>query len=206
MGKLNLTTEQVSNLLAVVATLPAVSDIATLPEVSRDYQPKGNYLTQHQSLADYATVSALNVVSQALSHLQGLHDLLLQRFETLVGDEGNVSSVIDSFREMETFLAGITNQQTLTGLLSDMRAEIVGQIPTGRASQSDLEALAARVTTLEGKANTQGEAVSTLQADMAKRPALPDEATAGSLYAVKNGSYVEVCGATEQLLAAVRSS
>lgn len=200
-----MTTERMAELFAVVASLPPVESLPTRQEVARDYQPRGSYLTDHQSLADYATVAALGVVSQALAQLETLHSALLARFETLLGDTGNVSAVIDSYREMEAFLSGVTNQQTLTGMLSEMRAEIVAQIPTGRASQAELDALTARVATLEGKATSQGEAVGTLQTDMAKRPALPTSAASGAVYAVKDGAYVAVCDPAEQLLAVKRS-
>ncbi len=206
MGKLNMTVTELSELLANVGALPAAGDLVTRQDVARDYQPKGDYLTKHQSLADYATVAALQTVSAALGKLQTLHDALLARFETLIGDSGNVSAVIDSYREMEAFLAGVTNQQTLTGMLSDMRADIVGLIPTGTASQSDLDALVARVATLEGKATAQETTVSTLQTDLAKRPAVPSSAVTGTVYAVKDGAYVAICDPTEQLLSAKRST
>ncbi|MEG0808134.1 MAG: hypothetical protein RR410_07265, partial [Alistipes sp.] len=43
---------------------------------------------------------------------------------------GNVNGVIDAFNEIEKFLAGITDAQTLTGLLADLRREVVALIPT----------------------------------------------------------------------------
>ncbi len=212
MAKLNMTVAELSGLLAIVGSLPAVGDLLTRQDAERDYQPKGDYqprgdyLTKHQSLAGYATAAALQTVSAALEQLQGLHNALLARFETLVGDSGNVSAVIDSYREMEAFLSGVTNQQTLTGMLSDMRADIVGLIPTGTASQSDLDALVARVATLEGKATAQETTVSTLHTDLAKRPAVPSSAVTGTVYAVKDGAYVAICDPTEQLLSAKRST
>lgn len=42
---------------------------------------------------------------------------------------GNVSEAIESFNEIEAFLAGITDAQTLAGLMSDLRTEVVGLIP-----------------------------------------------------------------------------
>lgn len=206
MGKINVTTERMAELLAMVASLPPVETLPTRQEIARDYQPKGNYLTDHQSLANYATVTALGAVSQALAQLKALHEALTARFEALLGDEGNVSAVIDSYHEMEAFLSGVTNRQTLTGMLSDLRAEIVALIPTGRAAQSDLDALSARVASLESNATSQGEAVTTLRTEVEKRPALPSAPVTNTVYAIKNGSYVSLCDPDEQLLAVKRSS
>ena len=51
-----------------------------------------------------------------------------ERIDTLVG--GSASTAIDTFREIEAFLAGITDTKTLTGLLNDLKAEITALIPT----------------------------------------------------------------------------
>lgn len=51
-----------------------------------------------------------------------------QRIDTLLG--GSASSAIDTFHEIEAFLAGITDVQTLTGLLADLKAEVKALIPT----------------------------------------------------------------------------
>lgn len=50
-----------------------------------------------------------------------------QRIDTLLG--GSASSAIDTFREIEIFLAGIADTESLTGMLSDMRMEITALIP-----------------------------------------------------------------------------
>ncbi len=55
-------------------------------------------------------------------------EALKQRLDTLVGS-GDASAVIDTFNEIEAFLQGITNKQTLTGLLQEMKAEITALIP-----------------------------------------------------------------------------
>ena len=51
-----------------------------------------------------------------------------QRIDTLLG--GSASSAIDTFNEIEAFLAGITDTKTLTGLLADLKSEITAIIPT----------------------------------------------------------------------------
>lgn len=48
--------------------------------------------------------------------------------DTLLGD--GASEAIDTFHEIELFLQGITDKETLAGLLSDLRAEITALIPT----------------------------------------------------------------------------
>lgn len=50
------------------------------------------------------------------------------RLDTLIGT--SASEAIDTFQEIEAFLQGITDTKTLTGLLSDLKAEIVAIIPT----------------------------------------------------------------------------
>lgn len=48
--------------------------------------------------------------------------------DTLLGN--GASDAIDTFHEIELFLQGITDKETLTGLLNDLRAEITALIPT----------------------------------------------------------------------------
>ena len=48
--------------------------------------------------------------------------------DTLLGE--GASDAIDTFHEIELFLQGITDKETLTGLLNDLRAEITALIPT----------------------------------------------------------------------------
>lgn len=43
--------------------------------------------------------------------------------------DGDVNGVIDAFNEIETFLAGITESDSLTKMLSDLRSSILGEIP-----------------------------------------------------------------------------
>lgn len=43
--------------------------------------------------------------------------------DTLI-DDGGIDAVINSFVEIEAFLAGVTNKETLTGLLQEMKSEI----------------------------------------------------------------------------------
>lgn len=209
MGKLNYTTQKVAELLAKIGNMPEISEILTRQHAENsyqpkgDYQPSGSYLTE-SALVPYATVAALEALTQAVEALQTSISALENRFNTLLGD-GDVSAVIDSFAEMEAFLSGITNAQTLTGMLSDMRAEIVALIPTGTAKQSDLASVSGRVTTLETSSASHDSGIEMLQAAMAKRPALPDSTEQGAIYAVKNGAYVCLVDADEQLISTARN-
>lgn len=55
---------------------------------------------------------------------------LKNRLETLIGS-GDVSAVIDTFNEIEAFLSGITNTETLTGLLQDLKTEVLNAVSAG---------------------------------------------------------------------------
>lgn len=54
---------------------------------------------------------------------------LKSRLDTILDSE-NSTAVIDTFQEIETFLQGVTNAQTLTGLLQELKSDIVNLIPT----------------------------------------------------------------------------
>lgn len=58
------------------------------------------------------------------SELDAKIEALKSRLDTLLGS-GDVTDVIDTYKEIEDFLQGITNTQTLTGLLQEMKSEIV---------------------------------------------------------------------------------
>lgn len=111
-------------------------------------QPVGNYTTAGQlatALSGYvekvigkglSTNDFTNVLKQKLEGLSNYNDTAVQnaiisinnRMDTLLG--GSASTAIDTFHEIESFLQGITDTQTLTGLLNDLREEIVALIPT----------------------------------------------------------------------------
>lgn len=111
-------------------------------------QPTGNYTTAEQlatALSGYvekvtgkglSTNDFTNILKQKLEGLSNYNDTAVQnaiisinnRIDTLLGE--SASSAIDTFHEIESFLQGITDTQTLTGLLNDLRSEIVALIPT----------------------------------------------------------------------------
>lgn len=73
-----------------------------------------NKLTGLENYNDTAVVSAILSINQ--------------RIDTLLG--GSASSAIDTFHEIEAFLEGVTDTQTLTGLMNSLKAEISALIPT----------------------------------------------------------------------------
>lgn len=115
-----------------------------------------------------------------------------------------MSTVIDTFNEIEAFLQGVTNTQTLTGLLQEMKTEIVALIPTNTVDLTTFNALKDRVAALESTAQSQGTSISSLQTDISKRPAVP--ASDDCVYGIYNGAYVSICDADEQLLANNKTS
>lgn len=78
---------------------------------------------------------------------------LKQRLDVLVGSE-DATSVIDTFMEIENFLQGITNTETLTGLMQDLKKDIVKLIPAQssyvRRVQADKEGITSINTLYEG--------------------------------------------------------
>lgn len=80
---------------------------------------------------------------------------LQSQLNTLVN--GDVNGVIDAFNEIEIFLAGITDAQTLTGILADLRREVVAQIPTKAATPTTPGLMsAADKTKLDGLSSSGG--------------------------------------------------
>lgn len=85
---------------------------------------------------DLSTNDFTDDLKQKLEGLQNYDDEAIraavqavqQRIDTLVGT--SASEAIDTFNEIEAFLAGITDKETLTGLLNDLKTEIQESIPT----------------------------------------------------------------------------
>lgn len=82
------------------------------------------------SAEDFTTILKLKLESLSNyddTELQESLNALQERLDTLIGT--SASSAIDTFNEITAFLAGITDTQNLTKILSDMRNEIVSLIP-----------------------------------------------------------------------------
>lgn len=61
---------------------------------------------------------------------------LKSRLDTIL-DEDNTTAVIDTFQEIEAFLQGVTNTETLTGLLQEMKQEITQLVSDNYVNISD---------------------------------------------------------------------
>lgn len=83
-----------------------------------------------------STEDFTTLLKQRLEGLANYDDKTIRAAVTAVQNQldtllnGDVNGVIDAFNEIETFLAGITDAQTLTGLLSNLRMEVIALIPT----------------------------------------------------------------------------
>ena len=85
---------------------------------------------------DLSTNDFTNELKQKLEGLSNYDDAAIQaainavntRIDTLLGT--SASEAIDTFNEIEAFLSGITDTETLTGLLNDLKTEIQALIPT----------------------------------------------------------------------------
>lgn len=94
-----------------LANKPRINNIELVGNISLDKigaQTKGDYVTP-------------DILNESVK-------VITDRFDKLVG--GNTTTAIDNFKEMEAFLAGITDTQTLTGLLAEQRASLMNLIPT----------------------------------------------------------------------------
>jgi len=68
------TSEELATAVNALATKEQLNDYLTTSAAASAYQPKGNYLTEHQSLAGYATTEAMNAAIQQ-AQLNGQVDL-----------------------------------------------------------------------------------------------------------------------------------
>ncbi len=122
-----LTKTKVENVLT--GDITSHSHATQLAEVLADYIKK-------VAGKDLSTNDFTNELKTKLEGLNNYNDAAVvasitavnQRLDTLVG--GSASEAIDTFREIEAFLSGITDTKTLTGLLADLKAEITALIPT----------------------------------------------------------------------------
>lgn len=110
-----------------------------------------------------ATAAALkayiNAEMATLTGMQQAVKTVSDRIDTLVN--GNASSAIDTFNEIEAFLADITDTETLTGLLAELKSAITTETDNKLSGKVD------KVTGKELSANDYTDA------DKAKLTALP---------------------------------
>lgn len=122
-----LTKEKVENVLT--------GDISTHNHASQLAVALAEYVKKVAG-KDLSTNDFTDELKSKLEGLQNYDDAAIQaavaainnRIDTLVGT--SASEAIDTFNEIEAFLAGITDKETLTGLLNDLKSEITATIPT----------------------------------------------------------------------------
>ena len=82
------------------------------------------------------------------SAVRNLIGAVQRQLDTLV--DGDTQGVIDSFNEIESFLQGITETETLTGLLEELKSQLQTQID-GKVSKEEGKGLSANDFTDEDK-------------------------------------------------------
>ena len=131
---------------------PTLDNVYTKAEVDEKLANVGSDVTS-ESVAQQISAALVNyvekvtgkdlssndfttVLKEKLEGLSNYDDTAVQesltqlsnRLDTLVGT--SASEAIDTFNEIEAFLQGITDTKTLTGLLAELKAEVVATIPT----------------------------------------------------------------------------
>ena len=90
-------------------------------------------------LAESQLEQSINAVKTALDELVGTVD---------------ATTAIDTFNEIETFLAGVTNEKTLTGMLAVTDGKAVTAQTTADAAKSTAQSALSKATANETKLNT----------------------------------------------------
>ena len=118
--------------------------------------------------------------------LRGAIASINQRMDTLL--DGSASSAIDTFHEIEAFLSGITDTDSLTGLMADLRTEITALIPakTSQLTNDDSTVKDAKYVHTDNNYTTADKNKLAGVAANANNYSLP-RATAGALGGIKTG-------------------
>lgn len=118
--------------------------------------------------------------------LRGAIASINQRMDTLL--DGSASSAIDTFHEIEAFLSGITDTDSLTGLMADLRTEITALIPakTSQLTNDDSTVKDAKYVHTDNNYTTADKNKLAGVAANANNYSLP-RATAGALGGVRTG-------------------
>ena len=112
-------------------------------------------------LAESQLEQSINAVKTALDELVGTVD---------------ATTAIDTFNEIETFLAGVTNEKTLTGMLAVTDGKAVTAQTTADAAKSTAQSALSKATANETKLNTI--------------PEMPEND--GKIYGFCNGAWVVI--------------
>ncbi len=133
----------------------------------KDYVPynasKSDILAEsgRAQLAESQLEQSINAVKTALDELVGTVD---------------ATTAIDTFNEIETFLAGVTNEKTLTGMLAVTDGKAVTAQTTADAAKSTAQTALSKATANETKLNTI--------------PEMPEND--GKIYGFCNGAWVVI--------------
>lgn len=95
--------------------------------------------SKRAQLAESQLEQSINAVKTALDELVGTVD---------------ATTAIDTFNEIETFLAGVTNEKTLTGMLAVTDGKAVTAQTTADAAKSTAQTALSKATANETKLNT----------------------------------------------------
>ena len=112
-------------------------------------------------LAESQLEQSINAVKTALDELVGTVD---------------ATTAIDTFKEIETFLAGVTNEKTLTGMLAVTDGKAVAAQTMADAAKSTAQTALSKATSNETKLNTI--------------PEMPEND--GKVYGFCNGAWVVI--------------
>lgn len=98
---------------------PDVSAFLTANDVS-------NFITEDELPED---IVVQNDISTFITATDVSNNYVKQStFDALVNSD--INGTIDKFNEVESFLAGVSDASTLTGMMGQMKTEIEGEIPT----------------------------------------------------------------------------
>lgn len=130
---------------------------------SGSYANKSDILAEsgRAQLAESQLEQSINAVKTALDELVGTVD---------------ATTAIDTFNGIETFLAGVTNEKTLTGMLAVTDGKAVTAQTTADAAKSTAQSALSKATANETKLNTI--------------PEMP--ANDGKIYGFCNGAWVVI--------------
>ena len=159
-------TESIDSIIEIINLLDSkinASEVATLLSEKadkselNDYQPKGNYLTEHQSLSGYATETYVdNKISDLLNGVDTDHDTLKEIVD-LLNEKQDAAEFISSLEskadksDLDEY-AKITDIPSIDGLISEEDADAKYQAKGEYLVEADLAdyAKAADVPSIDG--------------------------------------------------------
>ena len=118
----------------------------------------GRQLTEETTArteTDAAINEHLDEVEQAVISVNEIANTTKTTLETLIGS-GEIEGVIDTFKEVESFLHGVASEKTLTGLLKTLKDEVEEDITRGdNTLNSVIAELSSHVDAVETELDTK---------------------------------------------------